>query len=287
VKLGVVFPQSEISSDAGAVREFAQAADELGYTHLLAFDHVIGADRSTRPDWNGPYDVNSLFHEVFVLFGFLAGLTTQLELTTGILILPQRQTVLVAKQAAEIDVLTNGRLRLGVGIGWNPVEYEALNENFSDRGRRSAEQVELLKLLWTEQSVTFTGRWHHVDAAGIKPLPVQRPIPVWFGGYQKATMERVARLGNGWICTSPPNDRVREIREVLAHELKRARRDPSTVGIEGQMRLSAGIEECQRVASDWKALGATHLSLNTMNAGLTSPQAHIDAIRAFKSEVEV
>ena len=195
--------------------------------------------------------------------------------------------MLVAKQAAEIDVLTNGRLRLGVGIGWNPVEYEALNENFSDRGRRSAEQVELLKLLWTEQSVTFTGRWHHVDAAGIKPLPVQRPIPVWFGGYQKATMQRIARLGNGWICTSPPNDRVREIRGVLAHELERARRDPSTVGIEGQMRLSAGIEECQRVASDWKALGATHLSLNTMNAGLTSPQAHIDAIRAFKSEVEV
>ena len=287
MKLGVVFPQSEISSDAGAVREFAQAADALGYTHLLAFDHVIGADRSTRPDWNGPYDVNSLFHEVFVLFGFLAGLTTQLELTTGILILPQRQTVLVAKQAAEIDVLTNGRLRLGVGIGWNPVEYEALNENFSDRGRRSAEQVELLKLLWTEQSVTFAGRWHHVDAAGIKPLPVQRPIPVWFGGYQNATMQRIARLGNGWICTSPPNDRVREIRGVLAHELERARRDPSTVGIEGQMRLSSGLEECQRVANEWKALGATHISLNTMNAGLTSPQDHIDAIRVFKSEVEI
>jgi probable F420-dependent oxidoreductase len=287
VRLGVVFPQTEITSDPDAVREFAQAAEELGYDHLLAFDHVIGADATSRPDWNGPYDVNSLFHEVFVLFGYLAGLTSRIEFATGILILPQRQTVLVAKQAAEVDVLSNGRLRLGVGIGWNDVEFDALNEDFGNRGRRSAEQVELLKRLWTEPALSFKGRWHHVDAAGIRPLPVQRPIPVWFGGYHEATMKRIVRLGDGWICTAPPNDRIRRTREILTKELERAGRDAATVGIEGQMRLASGVEECQRAANEWKRLGATHMCLNTMNAGLNSPQAHIDAIRTFKESVEV
>jgi len=180
MQIGVVFPQTEIGADRGAIRSYAQRVEELGFTHLLSYDHVLGADPEVHRPWRGPYDVDTTFHEPFVLFGYLAGITA-LELVTGIIILPQRQTALVAKQAAEVDMLTNGRFRLGVGLGWNAVEYDALGMNFSDRGRRSVEQVEVLRRLWTERSVTFDGAHEHLTGAGIAPLPVQRPIPVWMG----------------------------------------------------------------------------------------------------------
>src|SRR5437868_12554032 len=167
MRIGVVFPQTEITADPIAVRDYAQAAEALGYTHLLAFDHVVGADTTHYRDWRGPYTYRSLFHEPLVLFGYLAGLTQRLEFVTGILILPQRQTVLVAKQAAEVDVLSRGRFRLGVGIGWNDVEYQALGLEFRNRARRFEEQVEVLRLLWSHDVVTFTGRYHEIDAAGI------------------------------------------------------------------------------------------------------------------------
>ena len=203
MRLGVVFPQTEIGPDPGAVRAFAQAAEELGYDHLLAYDHVLGADTTNRPDWPGPYRAEHEFHEIFVLFGYLAAVAPGLELVTGVLVLPQRQTALVAKQAAEIDLLTGGRFRLGVGLGWNFVEFEALGEDFANRGRRSEEQIEVLRRLWTEPVVDFEGSWHRIPAAGINPLPVQRPIPVWIGGSAEAAIRRTARLADGFFPQRP------------------------------------------------------------------------------------
>jgi probable F420-dependent oxidoreductase len=286
MRIGVVFPQNEITEDPVAVRDYAQSAEDLGYTHILSYDHVVGADTSIRPDWRGPYTIHSLFHEPFVLYGYLAGLTRRIEFVTGILILPQRQTVLVAKQAAELDVLSGGRFRLGVGIGWNEVEYQALNENFKDRGRRSEEQIAVLRALFTQESVTFHGRWHHVEAAGIKPLPVQRPIPIWIGGSVEATVKRVGEIGDGWFPQMKPNDEARRALESLRTIAQQAGRDPATIGIEARVSIG-GRSPDQWLAETrgWQELGATHLSVNTMNAGLDTPQAHIDAIRRFKDVV--
>ena len=205
MKLGVVFPQIEMGADPGAVRAYGQAVEQIGYHHILAYEHVVGANTASRPGWRGPYDIDSVFHEPFVLFGFLAGLTERIEFATGIVILPQRQTVLVAKQAAALDVLSGGRLRLGIGIGWNAVEYEALGTDFHNRGRRCEEQVALLRALWTERAVTFDGKWHRVTDAGIEPLPVQRPIPLWFGGGEERVLRRIARLADGWMPQFQPD----------------------------------------------------------------------------------
>ena len=198
MRIGVTFPQIEFGNDPVAIRDYAQTIEGLGYTHFLAYDHVLGADASVRPGWSGSYASQNPFHEVFVLLGYLAALTTSLELVTGVLILPQRQTALVAKQAAEVDVLSGGRLRLGVGVGWNEVEYEGLDKDFSNRGARSEEQIALLRALWTSPVITFDGQWERIDAAGINPLPVQRPIPIWIGGYAEATLRRVGRVGR-WL----------------------------------------------------------------------------------------
>lgn len=286
MRIGVTFPQNEITADPGAVREYAQAAEELGYSHILAYDHVVGADTTQRPNWRGPYTLHSLFHEPFVLFGYLAGLTQRIEFVTGIIILPQRQTVLVAKQAAEVDVLCGGRFRLGVGLGWNEVEYEALNENFRNRGRRIEEQIAVLRALFTEPSVSYDGQWHHIPAAGLNPLPVQRPIPIWLGGSADATLRRAARMGDGWFPQMPPNGQAQDAIERLhsyAHEVERA---PATIGIEARVSIGGSTpDEWARAVEDWKRLGATHLAVNTMKAGLASPQDHIDAIRRFKEAV--
>lgn len=196
MKIGVIFPQTEIGTDPIAIRDYAAAAEEAGYDHLVAYDHVIGANPASRPGWKPPYDHRNIFHEPFVLFGFLAAVTMRVELVTGIVILPQRQTVLVAKQAAAVDVLSRGRLRLGIGIGWNPVEYEALGENFHNRGRRSEEQVALLRLLWGGELVNFEGKWHKISDAGINPLPIRRSIPIWFGGNSEPVLKRVGQIGD-------------------------------------------------------------------------------------------
>jgi probable F420-dependent oxidoreductase len=284
MKVGVTFPQTEIGPDPGGVRAYAEAARDLGYTHILAFDHAIGADTSVRPGWQGPYSLESQFHEVFVLFGHLAALVPELELVTGVLILPQRQTVLVAKQAAEVDVLTHGRFRLGIGVGWNDVEYQALGENFSNRGRRSEEQIALLKELFTRESVTFDGRWHHVEAAGINPMPVQRPIPIWIGGAADATLRRVAAMGDGWFPQLPV-EQAPEVLDRLRGYVHEAGRDQDEVGIEPRLNMSrVPRDRWGDVLEAWRSLGASHISINTMGIGLRSPQDHIDAIRRFKEE---
>jgi probable F420-dependent oxidoreductase len=282
MRIGVVFPQTEIGTDAAVIREFGQAAEQLSYNHILAYDHVLGANPASRPGWLPPYTHRSTFHEPLVLFSYLAGLTKTIELVTGVLILPQRQTALVAKQAAALDVLSGGRLRLGIGIGWNPVEYEALGEDFNSRGQRSEEQVELLRLLWTQELVSFDGRWHKISDAGINPLPVQRPIPIWFGGGDDRVLRRLSRLGDGWFPQLPPGEKCRAAIEKIATYARDAGRDPKTIGIEGRMTISAASAETwQEQIEAWKELGATHLSVNTMNAGFSNPAAHLDAIRNF------
>ena len=286
MRIGAVFPHLEIGADPSMIRAWAQTVEELGYRHILAYDHVLGASTANRPEWSGPYTSESLFHEVFVLFGYLAAVTQRTELVTGILILPQRQTALVAKQAAEIDVLTGGRFRLGVGVGWNAVEFEALGEDFHTRGARSEEQIAVLRALWTEPVVTFRGRWHQISEAGLNPLPIQRPIPIWFGAGMPGgpapdvVLRRIGQLGDGWLPQHPPNDATgRDIERVRAYA-KEAGRDPEAIGIEARLNLFQVPESDWRGFVDgWRALGATHLSVNTMRAGLGSPQAHLDALR--------
>ena len=286
MRIGVVFPQTEIGSDPIAIRDYAQATESLGYDHLLAYDHVLGANPDSRPGWTG-YKHTDLFHEPFVLFAYLAGITVKLEFVSGIIILPQRQTVLVAKQAAALDVLSGGRLRLGIGIGWNPVEYEALGENFHNRGRRSEEQIDLLRQLWTKELVTFEGRWHKIVDAGINPLPVQQPIPIWFGGVSEPAMKRMARIGDGWFPQRfGPDDEGRAIIEKVHSWAREAGRDPTEIGIEPRISVSQGSPDTwAKDAEAWKGLGATHISVNTMGAGFSTPQDHIDAIGRFKEAV--
>ena len=218
MQIGVTFPQTEIGADPKVVADYARAAESLGYDYLLAYDHVLGASTATRPDWQGPYTSESMFHEPFVLFGYLACAAPKLGLVTGVIVLPQRQTALVAKQAAQVDVLCGGRLRLGVGVGWNAVEYEGLGQAFSDRGKRADEQIALLRRLFCEPAVAFTGAHHVVSDAGINPLPVQRPIPIWIGGMSDAALRRAGRLGDGWFPMGRINDAMeREARPGPGH----------------------------------------------------------------------
>jgi probable F420-dependent oxidoreductase len=274
VRVGVVFPQTEIGADVGAVRAYVQRVEELGYRHVLAYDHVLGADPAVHRDWQGPYDLTTTFHEPFVLFGYIAGITS-LELVTGIIILPQRQTALVAKQAAEVDLLTRGRFRLGVGLGWNAVEYEALGQDFSTRGRRVEEQVELLRRLWTEPSVTFRGRFDQVTGAGLAPLPVQRPIPVWFGAQSERAYRRVGRLADGWFPQVPPGPKLDQARGVVEQAAVEAGRDPAGLGMEGRASWRDDPGKLAEHAATWRDAGATHLSVNTMGAGLATVDDHL------------
>ena len=286
MRLGVTLPQTEMGADPIAIRDYVQAVEQLGYHHIHSLDHVLGANPGSRPGWWGPYDHNDLIHEQFVLFGYLAGVTSEIELVTAILILPQRQTALVAKQAAEIDVLSGGRLRLGIGIGWNDVEYEALGEDFRNRGRRSEEQIEVLRALWTRDLVTYHGRWHTITDAGINPLPVRRPIPVWIGGEAEPVIRRTARIGDGWFPQYAPDDTVRATIDRLRTYAEEAGRDPGEIGIDGRI-LVAGTssEERTRCAREWSSLGATHLSVRTVGAGLSFPDGHLDAVRQAMDEI--
>jgi len=288
MKIGVVFPQTEIGSDPAAIRDYAQTAEGLGYSHLLAYDHVLGANPQRPGGWSGPYTYLTPFHEVFVLLGYLAAVTRRLGLVTGVLILPQRQTALVAKQAASLDVLSGGRLRLGVGLGWNAVEYAALNENFHNRGRRIEEQVALMRRLWSEPLVDYKGKWHTVPDAGLNPLPVQRPIPIWFGGSAEAVLRRIARLGDGWIAPQRKAEDVRPVLDMLERFIEQAGRERSQVGLEVRIPYEAGNPTAWETAMRaWQAAGATHLSLNTMDSGFNTPQEHLKAMRKFASVADL
>ena len=279
MKLGVVFPQTEIGTDPGVVADFATSAEATGYDHLIAYDHVLGASTASRPDWQGPYTSESLFHEPFVLFGYLAGVTRTLELVTAVIILPQRQTALVAKQAACVDVLCQGRLRLGIGTGWNAVEYEALAENFHDRGARSEEQIDVLRRLWADEVISYDGKWHKVTEAGLNPLPAKRRIPVWLGGMAPQVLDRVGRIADGWFPFYNPN--LAEQLQAVRNAAQDAGRDPAQIGIECMAPMDdAGAKARDRLRR-MQDLGVTHTAVVTMNSGLDGPRAHIDAIKRF------
>jgi probable F420-dependent oxidoreductase len=279
MRIGVIFPQTELGGDVGAVRAYGQAAEALGYSHLLAYDHVVGADPTVHAGWAGPYDVSTTFHEPFVMFGYLAAVTS-IELVTGIIILPQRQTALVAKQAAEVDLLTQGRFRLGVGLGWNPVEYEALGQPFDQRGRRLSEQIEVLRRLWTETSITHTGTFDTVTGAGIAPLPIQRPIPIWIGGMSEPAYRRIGRLADGWFPGVPPDENLQRALEIIGAAAQESGRDAGSIGMEGRVNWTpADPDRFSREVEEWRQVGATHLTINTMYTGQTTVDDHIAALQ--------
>ena len=288
MQIGVIFPQTEFGSDPLAIKDYAQAVEALGFSHLAAYDHVLGANPDRPGGWRGPYTHQHPFHEPFTLFSYMAAVTTRLGFLTGILVLPQRQTALVAKQAAEVDVLSKGRLRVGVGVGWNPVEFEALGEDFNNRGRRIEEQVQVLRRLWTDPLVTFEGRWHHISDAGLNPLPVQQPIPIWFGGHADAVLRRAARLGDGWLPNFRTAADAAPALEQLAGYLQAAGRSWDDFGLEARLNyasddLDTHAQRCQ----EWKAAGMGRAAVNTMGAGLQTPQEHIAALEAFAARVGV
>lgn len=288
MKVGVIYPQYEYGSDPVAIREYAQLAESLKYTHLEAYDHVLGANPDRPGGWRGRYTHHTPFQEVFVLFAFLSATTERLGFMSGILILPQRQTGLVAKQAATLDLLSGGRLRVGVGLGWNEVEFASLGQDFHTRGRRIEEQVRLLRRLWTEPLVRFDGRWDNVDDAGLNPMPVQQPIPIYFGARADPAIRRAARLGDGWIMNFKAPEEARAPLEVLDQALEAAGRSREQFVVEARLPYGDGDpRQWEQLIHDWRALGVQDFVLNTMESGLQGPADHQTAIRRFAESVGV
>ena len=294
MQIGAIFPQTEIGSDPAAIRDYAQAAEAMQFDYLFIADHVLGADPVHHSHVRDHYYTHrSVIHESLTTLAFIAAITERIRLVTGILILPQRQTVLVGKQAAEIDVLSGGRLTLGIGVGWNHTEFEALGEDFTNRGRRSEEQIDLLRALWTNEVVDFNGRWHTVRAAGINPLPAQRPIPVWFGAGGTAgpaprdvVLRRIARMGDGWFPSFGPDDTARAVLDKMQTYIAEAGRQSSDVGLAGRLRMPGKPpEEWQSEAESWRRLGATHLMAEARRGPLSSVAEHIAAMEQFREVI--
>jgi probable F420-dependent oxidoreductase len=284
MQYGAVFPQTEFGTDPAAVRDYAQAVEALGFGHVLAYEHVLGVDPN-QPGWQGRYSYQDAFFSPFLLFSFMAAATEKLEFVTGILILPQRQTALAAKQAATLDVLSGGRLRLGVAIGWNEAEYVALGQDFHTRGRRVEAQIGLLRRLWTEPLVDYSNEWDTIPNAGINPLPVQQPIPIWLGGDSERALRRAAQLADGWLPLTRSLESFEAALGRLDEYLEEAGRTRGEIGVEPRMNLTGGPDEWGEAAQAWEAVGATHLSVNTMELGLSTPQAHVDTLRRFAEVV--
>ncbi len=288
MRIGILFPQTEFGSDPTAIRDFAQSAEQLGYHHILTYEHVLGVNADRPGGWRGVYSHEDPFLEPFVMLSFMAAVTQRIEFLTAILVLPQRQAALAAKQAATLDRLSGGRLRLGVGVGWNELEFVGMGKDFHDRGRRIEEQIEVMRKLWTQPLVEYQGRWHELPDAGINPLPVQQPIPIWFGGHAEPVIRRVARLGDGWIPNYPTASEAKPHFERLWTYLEEQDRDPSEVGLEVRLHYREGDpERLSGLMQEWSALGATHLGLNTMRSRLEGPAEHLEAMRRFAEELQV
>jgi probable F420-dependent oxidoreductase len=294
LKIGAIFPTTEIGTDPSVIRDWAQAAEDLGYDHINFYDHVLGAEHANRtPPFMGPYSENDAFHEPLVTMGFLAGVTRTIELATGILILPQRQTVLVAKQAAEVDLLSQGRLRLGVGTGWNHIEYESLGCDFASRGRRFDEQITLLRALFSEKLLDFKGEHHRVDRAGLLPRP--RPdLPIWFGGFAEPAFRRAVKVGDGFIHGSRPS-RILPLHLRIRELLEEQGRDRASFGADASIDFSSPADTWGDEVALWREHGGTHISLRAMDTAATfvgekhhgykGPQSYIDALATFIQEV--
>jgi probable F420-dependent oxidoreductase len=266
MQLGMLVPFTDTGGDPSLVRDYALSLEAMGYDFLEAPDHVLGGQPTA-----GQTIADDMFHDPFVLLGYLAGITTKLQFSTGVLILPQRQTALVAKQAACLDVLCGGRFRLGIGVGWNPVEFTALNENFHNRGRRSEEQVQVMRALWGQPHVAFKGRYHTIDDAGINPRPALGNMPIWYGGHHEHTLPRIAKWGDGWMPNAyPPDQSALDIFGSLWRMTEEAGRDRASVGIEVWTSCGDGKEaDWRKEISFWKQAGVSHICLTT-----TFPRRH-------------
>lgn len=285
MQLGAVLPHNEIGTDPADMKAYAQGVEAMGFSHILAYDHVLGADPNRPGGFKGPYDKDVAFHEPLTTFAFIAAVTDKVEMVTNVLILPQRQTALVAKQAAQVAILSNNRLRLGVGTGWNKVEYDSLGIPFTEKGPRQEEQVILLRQLWQDDVVDFSGDYHQVPQAGINPRPTSA-IPVWFGGGAPVVLKRAARLGDGWMPLGSPNDASKQMLEFLRTERENAGRSWDDFGVQAQAMYAGGTAERWAGHADkWRNLGATHLAVRTDSAGFTSVQEHLNALADYKNAV--
>jgi probable F420-dependent oxidoreductase len=287
MQIGAIFPHIQMGSDPAVIRDYAQAAEALGYSHIQTYEHVLGADPERPGGWSGIFDLNSSFLEPMVLFTFMAAVTTRIGFLPAIIILPQRQTVLVAKQAATLDRLSGGRLRSGVGIGWNELEYEALDQNFKDRGRRVDEQVDVLRKLWTQRSLDYEGRWHRINRAGIWPLPVQQPIPVWVGGHSDYGLKRAARIGDGWVSSGGTVPVLVDLVERLRVHVKAAGRSVEDFGVELRIPYGDGNPDTwQEGVNTFRDLKIDYMCFDPAGGGqLKSPAEYIDGLRRFKESV--
>lgn len=287
MQIGVTFPQSDLELDAAATRDYTQAVEEMGFDHLVAYDHVLGAGRKNRPDWKGFHDEHDRFHEVLVLFGYLAGLTKSIEFVTCILCLPQRQTALVAKQASTVDRLSDGRLRLGVGVGWNDLEFEALGADFGNRGPRIEEQIDLMRSLWTNETVEFDGEFHSIPDMGINPLPSKSPIPLWYGsGGAEKFLRRVARMSDGWMPETREPEKLGPQLEKLRTLLEAEGRNAEDFGLQGRLSLRQGDPDLWREYYDWyQNNGFTHFCISTIWSGASTLDEHLAFLERFRSEV--
>jgi probable F420-dependent oxidoreductase len=284
MKAGVVYPQTELGGDTVAIKAFAQAAEDLGYDHIVIYDHVLGAVHAVRePKLTGPYKETDPFHEPLVTYAYLAGVTRTLELVTGVIILPQRQTVLFAKQAADVDLFSDGRLRLGVGVGWNWVEYDGLEmpKHFRRRGRRQEQQIALIRQLWEQPVVEYRDTDHHIDRAGILPRP-KRKIPIWLGGFSDAAYERAARIGDGFMFSGRTQTEAVAIKAKIQARLTELGRANDEFGFESIQQYSRGDNQWPGDIAAWRASGGSHISVVTMGANLTTVDGHIDAIRRWR-----
>ena len=285
MEIGAVFPHNEIGTDPQAIKDYAQGVEELGVTHLLIYDHVLGADRDRPGGFEGPYDKDVAFHEPFTTFAFIAAVTKKLDMITTVMILPQRQTVLVAKQAAELAILSNNRFKLGIGVGWNTVEYTGLNENFKNRGKRQEEQVELMRLLWESEVLEYKGDYHHIDKASINPRP-SKSVPIWFGGGAPQLIERCADLGDGWIPLMGPNEAARKTLAAIKEKRKSKGLDWDNFGVQAQAQYAGGdAERWNKHAEKWRNLGASHLAIATHNAEPTNVDGHLGRIKEYLNAV--
>ncbi|MEC7974845.1 MAG: LLM class F420-dependent oxidoreductase [Pseudomonadota bacterium] len=286
MQIGAVFPHNEIGTDPGAIKAYAQGVEAMGITHLLIYDHVLGADPDREGGFRGPYDKDVAFHEPFTTFAFIAGVTDKIDLITTVMILPQRQTVLAAKQAAEVALLSNNRFKLGIGVGWNELEYVGLNETFNNRGRRQEEQVDVMRKLWSEDSLDYTGEYHRIDKASINPRP-SKTIPIWFGGSAPALLDRVARLGDGWIPLMGANDKAKACIDTIKQTRKAAGLSFDTFGIQAQAQYAGGSpDRWRKHAEAWREMGCTHLAIATHNAGPTTVDGHLARIGEYQQALQ-
>ncbi len=298
MQIGVVYPQIEMNPDVGEIKAFAQGVEAMGFTHILAYDHVLGANKASRPDWPGPYDMTSPFQDPFVLFSYMSGITSTLGFATGVRILAQRQAVLVAKQAACLDIVSQGRFRLGVGIGWNDVEYEALGMNFRDRGKRYEEQIAVIRALMANDAVTFNGAYHAITDAGINPRPRTQPFPIWMGGGSPGAaridpvpdivIRRIARIGDGWIPRWEPDAAGLACLERFRGYCREYGRNPDTFPMDGRSPINRANESrWGDIVENWRKTGASHFSVVTQRDGLKGADQHLKRLEAFRKAISL